>query len=88
MKYTDIVDKVAEELNIPKEIVTKVYRCYWKSIKDIIQNLSLKDNLSDEQFNSLQTSINIPSLGKLSCTMDKYIRTKKRHILIKELKSR
>lgn len=36
MKYTDIVDKVAEELNIPKEIVTKVYRCYWKSIKDII----------------------------------------------------
>ena len=61
MNYTDIIKKVSEELNIPKEVV-------------------------DKTFLKLRTNFNIPSIGKLYVTLDRFKRCKKRFEIIKNLK--
>lgn len=87
MNYSDIINKVAEELNLPKELVDKTYKAYWASIRSSISALPLKDDLNEEGFSQLRTNYNIPSLGKLSCTFDRYMGMKKRLSLIKKIKS-
>ena len=87
MKYHDIIDKVSQELGIPFEVVNVAYKSYWKFIKQTIQSLPLKDNLSEEEFSTLKTNFNVPSLGKLACTLDKYNRVKKRFKLIKNFRN-
>ena len=69
-----IIKELANELNIPEEDVLKTYKLYWKVVKDIIEKLPLKDKLNEEEFNKLRTSFNIPNLGKLYCTYEKYIK--------------
>lgn len=86
MRYEDILNKVATDLNIPVEVVRLVYKSYWKFIRQTIQSLPLKDNLSEEEFSKLRTNFNIPSLGKLSCTFDRMTRVKKRFEYIKKLR--
>lgn len=71
MKINDILLEASELLNINSNTINKVYRMYWKVIKDYIQSLKLKRDLSEEEFNNIQSSINIPSLGKLYTTYDK-----------------
>lgn len=86
MKYSDIISKVAEELNIPIEVVDKAYRSYWIFIRQTIQALPLKEDISEEEFKTLRTNFNIPSLGKLTCTYDRMQGVKKRFKHIKDLK--
>ena len=86
MNYKDIVKKVSEELNLPEDIVDKTYKAYWLSIRAHIESLPLMDNISEEEFNSLRTNFNIPSIGKLCVTWDRYIGCKKRFKIIKKLK--
>lgn len=69
-------------------MVDKVYRSYWKSIRDTIQELSLKDDISEEEFQKLRTNFNIPSLGKLSCTYDRAKRVKERYKYIRNLREK
>ena len=71
MNYNDLVIQVSKELNLPFRVVDKVYKSYWKSIRDTIQELPLKDDISEEEFQKLRTNFNIPSLGKLTCTYDR-----------------
>lgn len=61
---------VAKEVGLQPEIVGKVYKAYWLSIKRHIQALPLKQSLTSEDFSKLQTSFNIPSLGKLHSTYE------------------
>ena len=77
MKKEIILD-VSRNLDISPDVVEKVYKAYWSFIKETIQALPLKDNLSEEEFLTLKTNFNVPSLGKLACTLDKYNRVKKR----------
>ena len=86
MKYHDIIDKVSQELGIPFEVVNVAYKSYWKFIKQTIQSLPLKDNISEEEFAKLRTNFNIPSLGKLTCTFDRMVGVKKRFKYIKRLR--
>lgn len=88
MKYKNIIGTVSEELSLPEELVSKVYKAYWRFIRDTIEQLPLKRNLSQEEFNSLRTNINIPSLGKLSCTYNRYVGVKNRFNTIKQLRDR
>lgn len=78
MNYSDIIKKVSDELGINKDLVDKTYKAYWLFIRESIQSLPLKDNLSKEEFSKLKTNFNIPSLGKLTCTYDRmmYIKDK------------
>ncbi len=88
MKYHDIIDKVSQELGIPFEVVNAAYKSYWKFIKQTIQSLPLKDNLSEEEFAKLKTNFNIPSLGKLTCTFDRMMGVKKRFKYIKQIREK
>lgn len=84
----EILDKVSRELNLPKDLISKTYTAYWSFIKKHIQALPLKEDLTEEEFFKLKTSFNIPSIGKLNCTYDRMINTKKRFNLIKQIREK
>lgn len=86
MNYPDIIGKVSQEMGLPPEVVDTAYKSYWKFIKQTIQSLPLKDNISEEDFTKLRTNFNIPSLGKLTCTFDRMVGVKKRFKYIKKLR--
>lgn len=77
MTYNEIISKVAEDLNLPKKLVDRTYKSYWKVIKEHIKSLPLREDLTDEEFLKLQPNVNIPSIGKLYVTLDRYKRVKK-----------
>lgn len=72
-RRNEIIKIVAEELNLPEKLVRRTYQSYWYFIKTTIANIPLKRLLTEEEFELLRTSINIPSLGKMYCTYQKYI---------------
>lgn len=86
MTYSDIIEKVAEELQLPTEVVSKAYKGYWSFIRASIQALPLKD-IEEKDFVNIKTNFNIPSLGKLSCTKERWLGVKKRHEYIKNLRN-
>lgn len=71
-----IISDVAQKTGLPEKLIEDTYKAYWKYIKDSIESLPLKENLSREDFSKLRTNFNIPSLGKLVCTFDKYKKLK------------
>lgn len=85
MTYDEIIRKVSEENNLPKNLVDRTYRAYWKAIREHITSLPLKEDLSDEEFLKLQPNVNIASIGKLNVTLDRYKRMKKMIKIRKEL---
>lgn len=86
MIYSEAIKQVSIELNIPLEVVKKAYESYWEFIRTTIQSLPLKEDLTEEQFKELRTNFNIPSIGKLHCTYERYIGIKKHFRHIKKLK--
>ena len=74
----NLYKQVSNEMNIPIEVVELAYKSYWKFIRKTIQELPLKEDLSEEEFANLKTNFNIVSLGKLSCNYDRYRRVKLR----------
>ena len=83
----DILNNVSRTLGISPDVIEKVYKAYWLYIKTTIEALSLKDNLNEEEFLKLRTNFNIPSLGKLYVTWNRFVRCKKRYELIKKLRN-
>lgn len=77
MTYDEIVEEVSKKLGLSKELVNKTYKAYWKSVKEHITTLPLKKDLSDKEFMELQPNVNIPSIGKLYVTIDRYKAMKK-----------
>ena len=59
---------------------------FWTFIRNNIKALPLKEDLSKEEFDKLRTNFNVPSLGKLSCTYDRFIGIKKRLKYLNKLK--
>lgn len=88
MRYLDVVGRVSKELNIPEEVVSLAYKSYWSFIRQTIQSLPLKNDISEEEFAEMRTNFNIPSLGKLSCTFDRMVGVKKRFEYIKKIKGK
>ena len=39
MSYKTVIEKVSQELGLPKEHVDKVYRAYWKALKEKIESI-------------------------------------------------
>ena len=76
MTYDEIVAKVAESTGLTPRFVDKVYKGYWKAIRSHITSLPLKEDLTDEQFLALQPNVNIPSIGKLYVSLDRYKKLK------------
>lgn len=84
MTYDDILDTVSKSLGLPKDLVSKTYKAYWRAVREHIVSLPLKGNLTEEEITRLQPNVNIPSLGKLYVPLDKY-RKKKEYYRIKQL---
>ena len=72
MNYSDILKQVSDELELPLDVVKLAYESNWKFIRETIKDLPLKEDLTEEEFSKLQTNFNIPSLGKLTCTYDRF----------------
>lgn len=85
MNIQEIYKEVSEKLGIPEKDIKEIYESYWFFIRDHITRLPLKDNLNENAFNKLKVNINIPSIGKLYCTWDRYRTIKKRYKHIIEL---
>lgn len=79
--------EASEELGIPVDKVRKVYRAYWWSIRDMIQQLELKDDVTEEYLNDNKTSFNISSLGKLYTSYDRIKGVKKRFNYLHNLRN-
>ena len=88
MTYEQIIESVANELQLPVDLVRRTYKAYWQFVRDTIQQLPLKDDISEEEFKKIKTNFNIPSLGKLYCTRDRYLRVKKRFEYINNLREK
>lgn len=82
MTYWEIVNKVSGDIGLSPDTVDKTYKAFWKYIRDTIQELPLKKDMSEEEFLMLRPNFNIPSLGKLTCTYKRYsgVREKFKHI--------
>ena len=77
MTYKEIILNVSAEAGLPSRLVDRTYKAYWKAIRQHIKSLPLKKDLTDEEFKQLQPNINLPSLGKLNVTLDRYHGMKK-----------
>ena len=88
MRFKDIINKVSEELDLPKELVENTYKAYWNFIKDTIEELPLKTELTQQEHRNLKTNINIPSLGKLHCTYNRYIGIRNRFNIINKIRQK
>lgn len=76
LEWNKIYRKVALELGLDDKDVKKAYNLYWEYFRTKVEELPLKDDLSEEEFSNLKTSFNVPSLGKFYCTYDRYLRIK------------
>ena len=83
----DILNNVSRTLGISPDVIEKVYKAYWLYIKTTIEALPLKDNLNEEEILKLRTNFNVPSLGKLYETWNRFVGCKKRYELIKKLRN-
>ena len=88
MKYSDIISKVSEELDLPGELVENAYKAYWNYIRATIEELPLKTELTQLEYENLRTSINIPSLGKLNCTYNRYVGIRNRFNIINKIRQK
>lgn len=81
----EIYQKVSKDMGLPTTIIEKGYKAFWKAAREHITSLPLKEDLTDEEFMRLQPNVNIPSIGKLHVTLDRYKRMKKMNEIRKEL---
>lgn len=82
MTYTEIVQRISEDTGIPTDIIDKAYKAFWLYIRNSVQELPLKEDITETEFLSLRPNFNIPSLGKLTCTYSRYrgVKDKFQHI--------
>ena len=65
--------KVAKDFNLSSKDIERVYKSFWFYIVKHIREIPLKSELlSEEDFNKIIINFNIPLLGKLGCTYNKY----------------
>lgn len=85
MNLKNIEQRIAEELSLPVEAVHKTYHAYWAYIRNVVSSLPFKEGISDSDYDTYRTSVNIPSVGKLFCTLDRYHKIKDRYKLIQKI---
>lgn len=88
MTYKEIIQKVSEDTGVSIDTVDKAYKAFWLYIRNSVQELPLKKELTEAEFLSLKPNFNIPSLGKLTCTYTRYKGVKDRFNYIKAFRKK
>jgi hypothetical protein len=65
--------QTARKLCIDVRDVERIYRSYWKFVKEHIASIPLRE-LSEEEFNATDTNFNVPYIGKLYVEYDKIMK--------------
>lgn len=86
MIYSEAIKQVSIELGLPPQVVKEAYESYWAFIRNNIKALPLKEDLSKEEFDKLRTNFNIPSIGKISVTWERYLGKKKQWEVLKTMR--
>jgi len=86
MKTSDAIQQVAEELGIPVDVARRAYFSAWEFIKMKMRELPFKEELTEEEFNGYRPNFNIPEIGKLAVTWDKYQKVKRKIEYLRNLK--
>ena len=81
------ISGASHELGLPSDLVEKVYRAYWLAVKQAVQVLPLKEDLTEEEFSELRASINVPSLGKLYSSYNRVQGVKRRFKYLQQIKN-
>jgi nucleoid DNA-binding protein len=76
MTYEEMISRVASSTGLSKALVNRTYKTYWRTVKEYIESLPLKQDLTEEEFKELKPNVNIPSLGKFYVTLGGYKRIK------------
>lgn len=84
MTYSEVTQAVSEQLGISEETIVKCYRNYWAYVKKVLEKMTLKQHLTEEEFNNIRTSVNIPEIGKFGCTYKRYKQIRERYGRIQE----
>lgn len=84
MTYAEIIAEVSRTTGYSKRLVNMTYRAYWRAVRDYITSLPLKEDLTEDEFLALRPNVNIPSIGKLYVSLDRYKRLKKQGQILKE----
>lgn len=80
-RYNEIYSKVADDLDLPVEVVKGAYEGYWLFARTYVKSLPLKNpDLTEEEFVKLRASVNFPSLGKLAYPLYKFKSIKLRNL--------
>ena len=79
--------KTSRKLSVDKKLVELVYRSYWGFIKDHISSMTLRD-MTQEEFESVDTNFNIPHIGKLYVENDKLERYKRQLKFYQDVKAK
>lgn len=67
------LQRASKELSIDLKTVTKVYRSFWKFIRNSIEALPL-ETISEEDFNNTDHNFNITYIGKLNVDYERVVR--------------
>lgn len=74
-----IYNKVAEQSGLSPKVIEEIHRLNWKFIKDKIEELPLKEDITEEELNKLRLSFHIKGLGTLYTTKELITYLKERH---------
>ena len=80
------IKKVARNLSVDQKLVEQVYKSYWFFIKEHISSLPLRD-LSQEEYDSTVSNINLPFIGKLYVDYNKLAKYHEERKLYKDVKA-
>lgn len=87
MTLEDIYARVAMDTGLPRKMVGKIYRTYWRAVRDYVSDLPLKEDWTDEEFLALRPNVNIPSIGKLAVTLEDYHKAKRKFNRAKKIRN-
>lgn len=74
----ETITRLSRELNLSPSVIEKAYKAYWMFVKQKVEKLPLREDMDEQTFNRLRPNFNIPNLGKLACTYERYLGLKKR----------
>ena len=70
---------IADDLGLNESDVKDVFKYTWEFIRNKIESLPLKEDLTEEEFNKLKTTFVLPEIGKLGCEYATYNSIKKKY---------